>query len=436
MNKTALAKLWTTISLFACLPVFSGCQRSQGTQTPSVSVPVAVAHDASLITLSPATEAALNLAYGKAEYRLVDFAVKTTGEVLANANLTTHVNAPVTGRVTEVCARVGDRVSSGQTLLQVRSQDIEQSESELLQSEAQVKADLKRDLLQIDSDIQQGQAQLTLSQSTYQRKKGLLEEKISSRAEFEAARTEYEKDKITVQTCTFKRQATISLSNERMMLLTEPIKQKLRLLGISDAQISRCLKTREVDPIVPICSPETGVVTERLVNVGELVDPSKPLFTIADFHSVWLKADVYEKDISKVREGQPIELALESFPGEVFRGKLNYVADSINADTRTLSVRAEVENPGLKLKPKMFARMKILVGEHRVLTVPKLSVQEADTDKVVYVPVAGNCFRERKVELGGESGDYDEVVSGLKDGEKVVTKGSFELRSESLKESS
>ena len=387
-----------------------------------------------IVQLQPSAVAAINLGYGKADMRLVDFAVKTTGEVLANANLTTHINSPVTGRVTEVMASIGEHVTAGQKLLMIRSQDIEQAESDLLQNEAQVRADLKRDLLQIDSDLQQGKAQIRFSQSAYLRSKGLFEEKIASRADFEAARTQYEKDGITVDALTTKRKATVSLSQERMVLLTEPIKQKLRLLGVSDQQIEACLKSRDIDPLLPVVSPETGVVIERLVNVGELVDPSKALFTVADFHSVWLKADVYEKDISKINEGQPIELTLESFPGETFHGKLNYVADSINSDTRTLSVRAEVANPGLKLKPKMFAKMTIEVGAQKVLTVPKESVQDTDTDKVVYVPLGNNSFREQKIEVGGESGPYFEVIKGLHPGETVVTNGSFDLRSEALKE--
>ena len=390
---------------------------------------------ATIVQLTPQTIAAIKLNYDKADMRLLNFTVKTTGEVLANANLTTHVNSPVAGRVTEVMASIGDHVISGQKLLMIRSQDIEQAESDLLQSQAQVRADLKRDLLDIDSDIEQGQAQIRFSQSTFQRVKGLLDEKIASRADFEAARTQYEKDRITLDTLNTKRQATVSLSAERMRLLTEPIKQKLRLLGVPSEMVEAVVKRGEIEPIVPVVSPETGLVVERLVNVGELVDPSKSLFTIADFHNVWLKADIYEKDVSKITEGQPIELTLESFPGETFYGKLNYVADSINSDTRTLSVRAEVANLGLKLKPKMFAKMTILVGAQQVLTVPKEAVQDTDQDKVVYIPISANNFRQQKVELGGESGKYYEVLKGLHSGDKVVTNGSFDLRSEALKES-
>ncbi len=420
------------------VPGANGSQTGTGAgdkQASGDATTVAQVNGQSIISVTPATEKALNLETSNAKFRTVDFAVKTTGEVLANANLTTHVNTPVTGRVTEISVRVGDVVKQGETLMQMHSQDIEQAEADLLQNASQVRADCKRDLLQIDSDITQGQAQMGLSQSTYMRVKGLLDEKIASRADYEAAKTQYDKDKISLDALNTKRQATVSLSKERLTLLTEPIKQKLRLLGTSDKQIEQVIKTGEINPVVPIVSPEAGIVTERLINVGELADPTKPLFTIADFNSVWLKADVYEKDISKVKVGQPIELEVDSFPGEKFRGRLNYVADSVNPDTRTLTVRAEVPNPGSKLKPKMFARMRIFVGNSQVLTIEKNAVQDADEDKVVYVPMGAGKFREQKVKLGGESGNLDEVIAGVKNGDPIVIKGSFELRSEALKQS-
>jgi len=430
----ALRYIFLAYIIFLPSFLLTACDQSQNTANHGKGTANLPQAGDNIVQLDPKAATTINLQYGKAELRSVDFTVKTTGEVLSNANMTTHISPTVTGRITDVMARVGEQVKAGQKLLMLRSQDIEQAESDLLQNEAQVRADLKRDLLQIDSDILQSQAQIRFSQSAYLRVKGLFEEKIASRADFEAARTQYEKDRITLDALNTKRQATVSLSAERMVLLTDPIKQKLRMLGISDEDIDIVLKKREIDPMVPVVSPETGIVIERLVNVGELVDPSKPLFTVADFHSVWLKADVYEKDVSKVSEGQPIELTLESFPGETFHGKLNYVADSINSETRTLPVRAEVANLGLKLKPKMFAKMTIQVGAHQVLTIPKEAVQDTDKDKVVYVPVGNNGFREQPVEIGSESGPYYEVLKGLNPGETVVTKGSFDLRSEALKE--
>ena len=419
----------SSVLLLAASVALSGCSESK---TEATATPIKVAAD--FITLPAKAAEAINIQEARAEKRALDLTVKTTGEVLANANLLTHVNSPVTGRVTAVLVRVGDHVTDGQPLLTVRSNDIEQAEADLLQNEAQVRADLKRDLMQIDSDMETAKAQIRLSNSTFTRLKNLLDEQIASRADFEAAKTQYEKDKISLESLTRKRVATVSLSAERSNLLCEPIKQKLRILGVNEIGISKVLRTRQVDAEVPVLSPEGGLVSERTVNVGELIDPTKQLFVIGDFHSVWIKADVYEKDVSKVSCGQPIMLELDSFPGEQFHGTLNYVADSISPDTRTLNVRAEVENPNLKLKPKMFSRMNIMVGEHQILSIPKTAVQDAGYSKVVYIPFGAGKFKERKVELGSNLGDYVEVMAGLSPGDQVVTKGSLELRSQAIKQ--
>jgi len=389
----------------------------------------------SVIHLSDDAQKESQIEYATAQEEPVDSAVKVTGEVLADANLQTHVTTPVTGRVTEVLVHIGDRINEGKELVNIRSTDIEQAEADLLTNANQVKADLKQALLQIDCDLATAQAQLKLSESTFKRISSLVDEKIASRAEFEAAKTQLEKDKIALDSSIHKREATIELSKERMELMTEPNKMKLRLLGVSDVEINVVVKTHKVDPVVPVLAPENGIISERLVNVGELVDPTKPLFTISDYHNVWLKADVYEKDESKVKEGQPIELICDSFPGEKFTGRLDYIAPEINSDTRTLLVRAEVPNPGLKLKPKMFGRMQILVGAHKVLTIPSTAVQDAGTSKVVYVPRGQGVFEERKVKLGNDFGDKVEVLQGVNAGERVVTRGSFDLRSESLRQS-
>jgi cobalt-zinc-cadmium efflux system membrane fusion protein len=373
------------------------------------------------------------LGYAQVEDRKLDTNVMVTGEVLANANTQTHVTTPVTGRVTNILVSIGDHIPEGKPLLIVRSTDIQQAESDLLQNEQQVRSDLKQALLQIDCDIPTAQAQIKLSETVYQRLKNLVEEKIASQADYQAAQTQWQKDQIALQTLKRKREATISLSTEKMKLVTGPAKTKLRLLGVSEAGIENVMKTQTVDPMVPVLSPEEGIVVERLVNVGELIDPSKPLFTIGEFNTVWLKADVFEKDIAALKLGQPIELEVDSFPGRVFRGKLDYVANQVDSDTRTLAVRAEVFNPQLLLKPKMFARMKILVGQHNVLAIPKTAVQDARSSKVVYVPTGADTFEERKVSLGAESGDYVEVLQGLKPGERIITNGSFDLRAAAVR---
>jgi multidrug efflux pump subunit AcrA (membrane-fusion protein) len=386
-----------------------------------------------LVHLPKDAEREAGLSVEEAQKRKLDICVDVTAEVLANANTTTHVTTPVTGRITEILGRIGDHVNEGKPLLIVRSTDIEQVESDLLQNMQQVRSDLKQALVQIDCDTATAAAQVKLSEKVYQRLKSLVEEKIASQADFQAAQTQFVKDQIAVDSLKRKREATISLSGEKLKLVTEPAKTKLRLLGVSDEEICDVIKSQAVNPLVPVLSPEDGIIVERLVNVGELIDPSKPLFTVGDFHSVWLKADVFEKDIPKVSLEQPIELQVDSFPERLFTGKLDYVANQVDSDTRTLLVRAEVANPQNLLKPKMFGRMRIMVGQYQALAVPITAVQDAKTEKVVYVAAGPDVFEERKVKLGTESGNYVEVISGLKPGERVVTNGSFDLRAEAVR---
>ncbi len=429
----------TLLLIGCCLSVISGCTQSESTEStatiPDKAIEAQRAADRARRIVHIPKEAVqiddVNL--GEVCSRKLDVSVVVTGEVLANANLQTHVTTPVTGRVTKILVSIGDHIPENKPLLVVRSTDIQQAETDLLQAEQQVRSDLKQALVQIDCDMANADASVKLDQKVYQRLKSLFDEKIASQAEFQTAETQFMKDQITLTSLGKKREATIALSREKMKLVLGPAKNKLRLLGVSDEEIEGVMKTQVVDPMVPVLAPEDGIITERLVNVGEMIDPSKPLFTIGDFHTVWLKADVFEKDISKVHIGQPIELLIDSFPDRVFHGKLDYVANQVDGDTRTLAVRAAVSNDQGLLKPKMFARMKIMVGQHNVLSIPKTAVQDASTNKVVYVAVGPNTFEERKVNLGAESGDFVEVLDGLKPNERVATKGSFDLRAESIR---
>jgi cobalt-zinc-cadmium efflux system membrane fusion protein len=422
--------------LCGCISVDGSVKNSAGT-TPTEQTDASQSdttdQDKHLVHVSRNAENLAGVTTEQAIERKLDVCVSVTGEVLANANTQAHVTTPVTGRVMQILVRIGDHICQDKPLMIVRSTDIEQAESDMLQNAQQVRSDLKQAMVQIDCDTATSGAQVKLSEKVFERLKNLVDEKIASQADFQSAQTQFVKDQIAVDSLKHKREATISLSQEKMKLVTEPAKTKLRMLGVSDEEINQVIKTQVVDPLVPVLSPEDGIIVERLVNVGELIDPSKPLFTIGDFHSVWLKADVFEKDIPKVAIGEAIQLQVDSFPDRVFDGKLDYVANQIDPDTRTLVVRAEVDNPQALLKPKMFGRMKILVGQHKVLAVPMTAVQDARTEKVVYVPAGPDTFEERKIVLGAESGDFVEVLSGLRPGEKVVTKGSFDLRAQSVR---
>ena len=181
-----LLSLFAALSFAACSLV--GCTACGGITATGDATDKMRAGDIVAPASMPANARGISLV--AAESRALSFQVSTIGEVVANSNLLTRVNTPVSGRTEEVLVSVGDHVRHLQSLARIHSEDIEQAEADLLQNDAQVKADLKRDLLEIDSDISLTKAHLRLSESTFNRVKGLVDEKIASRAEFEQAKTE------------------------------------------------------------------------------------------------------------------------------------------------------------------------------------------------------------------------------------------------------
>lgn len=392
-------------------------------------------HEANhLISLPPKAAQLAGLSCCSAMSKVVPITVNATAEVTENLNAVVKVNSLVSGSVEDVCVKVGDFVPRGFLLAKIRSQDVEQIESDLLQQRAQVKADLSQALLDIDAQLESLNAQIKLSSSTYERTKTLYDEKVGSRADMETAKTALDKNQIEIDVQTQKRANTMRIFDEKLNLVTEPVKQKLALLGVSKGQINRLINSGKIEPVVEVVAPMQGLLSNRSCNTGEFVQSGEHIFTVGDYRTVWLTAQIHEKDINKVRLGQPIELTCESYPDKKFFGHLNYISDSIDKDTRTLLVRAEADNPNLLLKPQMFANMNIIVTARKMLVVGKDTIQDAGPNKVVYVVVANDKYRETPVTIGAQCGDNCEILQGLKQGDKVVTSGSFELRAKALKD--
>lgn len=277
----------------AIIFLITGCQSHTETDALKVitKAPKPDFDEQSKIILLPQdVQKNLNLQIAQVQLRPLNLQVETLGEVLPNANTVTRVHSPVGGRVVDVLVQVGQKVKAGEKLASIRSSDVQQSEAELLQSEAQINGELKRDLLQIDYELNQARTHLKLSESAFTRNKQLLEEGIAAPAQFEQARTEYESDQNMIVGLQAKRQATLDLAKQRLFVATEPIKQKLRLIGVTDLAIARLLKTRDIDPVIYAFVPRTGVVIERNVNPEELIEPNTTLFSVGDFSTVWLKA--------------------------------------------------------------------------------------------------------------------------------------------------
>lgn len=350
------------------------------------------------IALAPVTEQTLPLE------------VQASGQVQSAADRSTQVSAAVPGRVERVNVQLGQRVSVGEILAVLRSDEV-----------AQIQSDLLQQVLDVESEREQDQVQLNLTKSTFEREKQLLAEKVGTRADFEQAKSEYLKAAAALRGLERKRQALVTTASER-----------LRLLGVPASEGLRVIRERRIDNIILVRSPRSGIVAERNINPGELSDNSKPLFAIADPAQVWLVAQIFEKDIPLVKIGLSATVRLDSYPGQVFTGRLNYVAPSLDSSTRTLAVRATIDNPNGKLKPQMFARLTLPTGSLKAMVVPAAAVQKSGETYVAYLQVGENTYEERRLTLGRTLGTFVEVKSGFALGQQVVVAGSVELQGRAI----
>lgn len=214
--------------------------------------------------------------------------------------------------------------------------------------------------------------------------------------------------------------------------IQESARERLRLFGVSDRQIDRIRQDGRVERTIILHSPASGYVTEKTVLQGQKVMMNDSLMVIADLSRVWGEADLYEADIPYVKVGMPVEITLSFWPGKVFRGRVSFILPFLESETRTLRARMEIPNPGLVLKPQMFADAKLRYDLGRKPALPESAVMRTGTRDYVFVEGKGGMIIPREVKLGMRSSDgYYEVRSGVKTGERVVASANFLVDSES-----
>ncbi|TAK09516.1 MAG: efflux RND transporter periplasmic adaptor subunit [Candidatus Manganitrophaceae bacterium] len=335
-----------------------------------------------------------NIRVEEAAPRSLKRELRLSGAIQVSENRLAHVSSRIPGRLSEVTAGLGDRVGKGSRLAMIDSPELGQAQSAYLMARA------KR----------------LVAEKGYERAKTLVEAKVIGIGELQRREGEY-----------------LSVQAE-----AQAAEDRLRLLGITDQEIVALERDKSVRSQAPILSPLAGTVIERNVTVGEVVEPAKSLFTVADLSVLWGIADLQERDLARIRKGAEAEISVASYPEERFKGKVTYLSDTIDPATRTLKVRIEVENPKGQLKPQMFATFRILTEEAgRSLAIPASAVQREGAQAIVFVEKEETekekRFEKRPVSLGPEVQGYYPVLSGLQPGEKVVTTGAFVLKSETLK---
>jgi Cu(I)/Ag(I) efflux system membrane fusion protein len=207
-------------------------------------------------------------------------------------------------------------------------------------------------------------------------------------------------------------------------------RQKLKLMGVKDYQIASLERSGEPNIRLPIYTPLSGVVIEKLVLAGQYVNVGDPLFAIADLSTVWVDVEVYENEFPFIKIGQKVEFSSQSYPGTIFTGKVSFIYPFMDQNTRTVKVRVELPNPGGKLKPEMYMRGVVKSPEGTVLTVPVTAVLDTGKRKIVWVEKEVGSYVPRDVTTGERSGDRIRILSGLAAGEKVAVSGGYLIDSE------
>lgn len=326
------------------------------------------------------------------EYSSVKMALPLAGRITYGEDRFSKISSPLQGRVIEVRAKLGDHVKAGDVLLVIDSPDISAAYSEFVKEASE----------------------LEYATRAYELAKDLYENKALPQKDLKQA----ENDRI-------KAQAEFRRSKERLLSLRVPA-----------AELDKPLAEQKITSRFDMKSPLTGTVVERNITPGQSVngDPAQVLFTVADLDKLQVVADLYERDLDLVKVGQVAAVTVEAYQGVSFPAVLSAIGDVVDPTTRTIKVRAMVDNETHKLKPEMFARLNIDVGDsNQFIAVPREAVLEVDGNEFVYVAQAGDQYVKRPVKTATASNDQVRILEGLAPGERVVTKGAVLIKGQETK---
>ncbi len=370
----------------AAVTGLSGCGR--GEQPPRLGTPPGTPAE----TAVPKTESRPRIETAVVAVSPSHQALTLSGKVAYGEDRYSRISSPLQGRVVEVRAHLGDRVKAGDILLIVDSPDIAQAYSEYVKE---------------DSELQYATRAHELAKDLYENKAMPLKDLKQAENELVKARAEYRR-----------------------------AKERLLSLRISADELTKPLDRQTITSRFEMKSPLSGVVVERTVTPGQSIggDPSQVLFTVADLDMLQVLADLYERDLALVREGQFAVVKVEAYPDMDFPATVAAIGDVVDPATRTIKVRAWVNNEAHKLKPEMFARLQLEVGDAvQFIAIPREAVLEVDGKQFVYVVDDHEHYVRREVKALTVSSDLVRVLDGLSPGQRIVIKGAVLLKGQEVK---
>ena len=404
------------------------------------------------ITVDDEVAKSLGIKVETVKQQPLKFGIQTTGQIETSPNRQVKVTTPIKGTIVNLLVEPGALVQAGQPVAILSSPELADLRVSSLEKKADAsgnalnaetnlrlaRQNLERQKLLVDADVRQAQTELNLDKERYERDKELLEKGAIARrqlqeseAKFAAARASLVKSEgrlplLEAQAQLERAEADVQVSSIRVDLSTAAYSARLNQLDAS----------ANSNGTITIAAPIDGVVSDREATIGESVDAAgKPLMTIVNDQRVLASANIYEKDISKIRIGQPVQVKIAGQPSTtVFQGKVTVIGTTVEGQSRIVPVKAEIDNVKGQLKAGMFTNIEILTDSVSIptLAIPAASVVEANGKQLVFVQ-NGKSYQPVDVTLGRTSGELVEVKSGLFEGDRIVTQRANQLYAQSLR---
>ena len=335
--------------------------------------------------------------------------IVATGKILVPEDRMANIGPVHEGRLVRLYAGQGSNVKKGQKLADLESADIDQAEADYLKA-----------LADFENARRTSAAEVKFAQATYDRTRMLFEKSITAGKNVEAAEHDLELAKAS---------ASSSVAGAKAALTSA--RRHLLILGLKESEVDALASKSSLGAMFSLTAPIAGIVIERNGTIGATVGSDANVFKIIDISRVWIDANVFEKDLERVRFGQEVKVKVPAFPGSTFSGRVILVSSVVDPETRSVKVRTEVPNPDNRLKPDMFANVEIITDLHSTaISIPQSAVLKDGEKQVVFV-ADGSGYKKREVTVGIASNDRVEIIEGLAAGDKVVVKGNYLLLQQS-----
>jgi len=324
--------------------------------------------DSDVLKLSPDQIETLGIETVVADRIQLQNHLDALGRVLEHPYRKAIVSYAFPARISEIHARIGDWVKPGDKVVTLQSEEV----------------------------------------GNYERQKRLFDRGVGAQKDYLAAETDYKVAEANLNAA----------------------EKKLHVLGFSEDAVKQIAETHQINPVITLYAPVQGKIIRNNAVMGAMIDQETEILTIMDPTVLCSDAEIYEKDIALIHEGQEVSLNVPAYPGEKFKAKVSYIGDVLNEETRTITVRSEVENNRFKLKPGMFANIQISTsGTRDALMIPSGAILEIKGEKIIFTQ-EGDAFRSKVIQVGIALNGMTEVLSGLQAGEKIVIRGNIQLQAE------